>query len=142
MWAKIDQKQVLYTWNCTINHRAKNSSTADDCFAPKSKPRLKILRFFIVPWHVILEIFRYLFDVHSKFVSQIMNMDVSIWCSRNDVWVCSMFYKMVFYQSLIKIFVPKYDLKRDNWHSEMGGGSTLRKILFVTISRSSILNTN
>ena len=47
MWAKIDQKQVLYTWNCTINHRAKNSSTADDCFAPKSKPRLKILRFLL-----------------------------------------------------------------------------------------------
>ena len=40
------------------------------------------------------------------------------------------------------ILVPKYDLKRDNWHSEMGGGSTLRKILFVTISRSSFLNTN
>ena len=33
-------------------------------------------------------------------------------------------------QNWIKIFVPKYDLKRDNWHSEMGGGSTFKKNSF------------
>ena len=119
MWAKIDQKQVLYTWNCTINHRAKNSSTADDCFAPKSKPRLKILRF--------------LFTLACHFG----DFSIFVWCPyqvclSNDEHGCvrSMFKKMMFETvqcsiiwcstNQIKIFVPKYDIEA--WQLTFGNG--------------------